>query len=507
MPEMTRDEAVQLLHGAFAAGDLHVLVGAGTSIASGFPPWDALNVGLLENHLRDDAANKFVPADQLRALALRLYGALGRDAAADFVLLAAPEKYLGSLTRVLYYGREIEDLPLRSIHRQLAALAPSATLYTTNYDPLLELALREMDLRKTGNKNDFWLYRKPRGNFPDEPKHRRPVVHHIHGWIDPNGTSGGTVILTESQYLELQEQKRAAANVALKSLLESGTLLVVGMSFTDPNLRRLVYKRSKDRLRDGNQRVFAVMKSPDPALLYYWRTRDVHIIPVESHDDLPGLMRDVQFGLPSAGAPPPWLAVSTAWIERNLLPVAFSDVWQQAAHDWLSALERQIRPWFALPSEEAIHITLFVPLRGGDGHVYLSKMASSRRAMSGADARAQAGERRFGLDRGREQGVAGHAFGSGVTCTALEGDPLVNQNFPRKEVPWDPENANRDWRSVMAIPMLDLPEWLPVSVTVITSNLAQPFWKRFGDRASTYQDELLKMVWRTAQRMIAGTAR
>lgn len=45
------------LHQCYMAGKLQVLVGAGISLASGFPNWDELSYGLLESHLRDKYAD------------------------------------------------------------------------------------------------------------------------------------------------------------------------------------------------------------------------------------------------------------------------------------------------------------------------------------------------------------------------------------------------------------------------------------------------------------------
>ena len=486
----SRADALAHLHQSYRQGTLRILVGAGSSVASGFPRWDQLNLNLLDQFLRvETSENKFVTEEGRRSLAQRLYDSLGRDAAADFVKLATGDEYFAHLARALYEGRAIGDLPIRSVHRHLAALADKADVYTTNYDPLIELAIQRLRGARA------WLpYRRAcaRGFKPEA---KRPLVYHVHGFLDEDGTPGGTVILTDAQYFALQQNPRMGANLALTGILESkGAVLIIGMSFTDSNLRRLIYWRSH-QAKPPNK-VYAVLKAGDPALLDYtekhWASRRVELFPIEDYEEIPELLRDVRWGPPKPGAVPSWCGPSLTWIRRHLPErVLFSDEWQQASYLAMRALKKQFYKQFGLPFEERINISLFVPRKQrGDDAVYLCKVATTSAQNDGPGARAAAESRRFALHAGREEGVAGRAFVSGRTFAAAEGDGLLNANFPRRKTPWDAEDSQRDWRSLMVIPLLDTEAWIPLAVIVVTSNLMRPFWTRFGERRDDYLAEL-----------------
>jgi len=485
-----RDEALAHLHQSYRQGTLLILVGAGSSVASGFPRWDQLNLNLLDQFLRvETSENKFVTEEGRRALAQRLYDSLGRDAAADFVKLATGDEYFTHLPPPLDEGRAANDLPIRSVHRHLAALADRADVYTTNYDPLIELAIQR--LRGT---RDWAPYRRAcsRGFKPEV---KRPLVYHVHGFLDEDGTRGGTVILTDAQYFALQQNPRMGANLALTGILEAkGAVLIIGMSFTDSNLRRLIYWRSH-QAKPVNK-VYAVLKGGDPALLDYtekhWASRRVELFPIEEYEEIPELLRDVRWGPPTAGATPSWCEPSLKWIRRHLPErLLFSDEWQQASYLAMRALKKQFYKQFGLPFEERINISLFVPRRDrGEETCFLSKVATTSAQNDGRSARAIAASRRFALTAGAEEGVAGRAFVSGRTFAAAEGDGLLNVNFPRRKTPWDAEDSQRDWRSLMVIPLLDTDQWIPLAVIVVTSNLLRPFWTRFGERRDDYLAEL-----------------
>jgi NAD-dependent SIR2 family protein deacetylase len=113
---------------------------------------------------------------------------------------ARARTFFEDLRRILYAGREMADLQPTQLHWQLAAM-DRAAVFTTNFDPLLELAR----FRAAGGESrdpDLTPFRTAsppaKGTDPDKKR-----VYHVHGWIDPDGICGGSFVLTESQYFEL----------------------------------------------------------------------------------------------------------------------------------------------------------------------------------------------------------------------------------------------------------------------------------------------------------------
>jgi NAD-dependent SIR2 family protein deacetylase len=203
-----RSEYVARLHTAYSRRRLNIFTGAGLSQQSGFPGWDALNKELVLRYLSKEIGTS-TPAAMLASERLAskvdfLYEVLGRDAAADFVQQGMKRQFGTVLAQVLYGGRTLEDIPLKSAHHQIVALSDRARLFTLNFDPLLELALA-----KSFPKTNWRKFRSP--NDDGHSLGRFNKVEHLHGWINTDGTMSRDVILTQSDYFDLSDDRRAFA--------------------------------------------------------------------------------------------------------------------------------------------------------------------------------------------------------------------------------------------------------------------------------------------------------
>lgn len=130
-------------------------------------------------------------------------------------------------------------------HRTLARL-PISTYWTTNYDQLIEQALREAgktpDVKYT---NEHLAVTRPR---------RDAVIYKMHGDVDhPN-----EAVLLKDDY-ENYHLKRGAYLNALSGDLVSKTFLFLGFSFTDPNLD-YVLSRIRITFRENQRRHFCIFK-------------------------------------------------------------------------------------------------------------------------------------------------------------------------------------------------------------------------------------------------------
>ncbi len=155
------------------------------SVDAGFPSWGDLNRALLRKYIEEDLGrdpkSKPIIRQHLDDLVKELYDTIGREAAADFVWNSSTrENFFEDLRQLLYQGRQIKDLGLTQVHWQLAAM-DKAALFTTNFDPLLELAryrvgggtLQDPDLQAFRSANP--------PAFAAEPTSGK--VYHVHGWI------------------------------------------------------------------------------------------------------------------------------------------------------------------------------------------------------------------------------------------------------------------------------------------------------------------------------------
>ena len=183
-----------------AANNAAVFAGAGMSKTSGYVDW----------------------AELLKDIAERL--GLEIDKESDFVSLA--QYHVNENGRALLNKKIIEefveDNDITDNHRILARL-PISTFWTTNYDRLIENALRENHKRADVKFEDEQI-------FHTNPR-RDAVVYKMHGDV----SFPARATLTKEDYERYHVSHDAFIN-ALTGDLTTKTFLFIGFSFTDPNL-------------------------------------------------------------------------------------------------------------------------------------------------------------------------------------------------------------------------------------------------------------------------------
>src|SRR5439155_17541211 len=159
------------------AGRLGFLVGAGLSVPIGLPGWAAFNEALLEN-----AIGRHSPGGTSHARALsRAYLDLlqGQSlAAVDLVRQRVGADFHVVLRGALYEREQLRKFQPTEAHYALVRLAldsdpPFPCLHTTNYDDLLELALRNCNGRRPPR-----AVHAGRRSVSDGPR-----VVHLHGYF------------------------------------------------------------------------------------------------------------------------------------------------------------------------------------------------------------------------------------------------------------------------------------------------------------------------------------
>lgn len=231
---ITRRELIEAFGAACENGNAGVFVGAGMSKGAGKPDWSAL----LE-----------APRD-----------ALGLPPITDLPLLAEYILTDGKYTRdwlvqqVLSELREPMDvLTGAATHRALVRL-PVDQIWTTNYDSLIERAIRGVGEAPAVIATD--------GDIQLIGSSRKSVVK-MHGSIDDIGHDprwSAAPVLTRSDF-ERYEIERPRTWALLRAIYLSKTLLFLGFSFTDPNIEIL---QRLARLSDtaDHDKHLAIMKRP-----------------------------------------------------------------------------------------------------------------------------------------------------------------------------------------------------------------------------------------------------
>jgi hypothetical protein len=504
-----RSAYVSRLHRAYSRGRLNIFVGAGLSQQSGFPGWDELNKGLVVRYLNEEIGTStpaaMLASERIAEKANILYDVLGRDAAADFVERGLRRRFGTVLAQVTYKGRKLEDIPLKSVHRQIVALSEKARLFTLNFDPLLELALAEKL-----PKYKWTSFRSP--NAKGHSLTRKDKVEHVHGWLDLNGQMSPELILTQSTYFELSADSQAFANRSLQKMLSANMVTVIlGMSLADPNFRRFLYFLNKTESA-VRKRIYVVMKRENPAVDHYmqahWGKSGLRIIFVERYDEIPGLLRDIQWGMAPKGAIPKWTNEAIKWRSQKLRDsVIFTDAWQKIGHQSLQALVMKIRNLFGVPIHEKLTAAMFIPFSESKTQARLRIVASSRKAADADTAVGRAILRVLSIAKGEEQGIAGVCYSTGTERAIAFGEGQVDVNFSTEMTEnWIAKEGYRDWRSIVAVPVIDSRNWVPVAVVTLTSNLANPFWTTFGEKQFLLQPELYAAMRQAGYFALVGFA-
>lgn len=237
---MDRDTLVQEVLGALDTERLTVFVGAGLSYAAGFPTWSGLLAQLSDRLVADHRRSAFellarVDSPLIVARYLKLQ-------------MAVHDGFHDEVGKALYGGRT-DYSALNPTLELVLALAERAQargarldIITYNFDNLLEHSLET---------------RLPSVTFDriatDAEYHRTGAalrVLHVHGYLDPEGhpiLPPPPLVLSEDDFHRLMNNPAAWQNRVQKDALCWRDCLFVGLSMSDPNLRRLLDFASCDR--------------------------------------------------------------------------------------------------------------------------------------------------------------------------------------------------------------------------------------------------------------------
>lgn len=265
---------------AYGKGELAVLVGSGLSLASdvkgNFPRWADLRERLLTEvsrlgvldaariaELRPLCTNRSSTLEQALSVLNLLKVSLGRD-------------YQSAMARIFLP----KDACPGDVHRSLVEMA-LPLIVTTNYDRLLELAERH------SSRLPFtW---KDIDNALNAIEHDDNVRLNIHG----TASNADTVIMTDRDYVVLAQSGRY--QLVIQFLWQRYTFLMVGYGINDPLDLDLVFRENADAFKSGAHRHYVLMREAQQSDIDRWlRNFNIQVIPYDSHDELPGLLRAIR---------------------------------------------------------------------------------------------------------------------------------------------------------------------------------------------------------------------
>ena len=220
--------SIKNIQKAIENNKLVIFVGAGVSRNSGIPTWPELIKELAKD------------------LGIRAKGkdSEGNDVFGNDEFLKIPQYYYNERNEKEYYDKIKEVLDKDSqpneIHKIIFELNPTHII-TTNYDNLLEKQARQIqtNIKYCKAANDIELSTAPNCNF----------IIKMHGEFD-------NIVLKESDY-DAYSNNFKLTETYVKGLFATHTILFVGFSAEDSNIRRIL-QWIKDIIGDKHQPAYLI---------------------------------------------------------------------------------------------------------------------------------------------------------------------------------------------------------------------------------------------------------
>lgn len=262
-----REEKIELLKRLYKKGQFSFFLGAGVSSSAGMPDWNTLLNSLFVTYLTNEFDDeKKIKDSDIKQIVSRL-----NEIDEPSALMAArylrkgldnngkeSEEFIKTLTDNLYKlrnaKRKLNSPLIKAIAEMCMPLRTGAkikSVITYNFDDLLE---RQLDTQSIHHHS---IYSDDDFIDPDE----LPVFH-VHGFLPEDsskyeGLDKSTLVFSEEGYHLIYSDSYHWSNLVQLSNLRENHCLMVGLSMTDPNLRRLldISSRNIDKPRH-----FAFMK-------------------------------------------------------------------------------------------------------------------------------------------------------------------------------------------------------------------------------------------------------
>lgn len=243
---------------------LGIYVGAGLSQSVGLPDWRSMLSELID--LADKVGYK--PNEKF----IENCSKLAQDPSKFLILAQELKDFLQDTFRKYVIDKFADNCPEPSDLHKLLISFPYNFLITTNFDTLLENAYVQVK-----GKQAKVLTFKDSADIAYNLWNKRPFILKAHG--DANKTEQG-IILTEKDYRQILFQEQGYQSI-LQSLFTTKTVLFLGSSLSDPELK-LLLSFIHSSFHGGGPTHYALLSEKDlnPVEAESWRKNfNIQIIP------------------------------------------------------------------------------------------------------------------------------------------------------------------------------------------------------------------------------------
>jgi hypothetical protein len=245
-----RKKIIAQLKEYYNKGQFSLFLGAGVSSSSGMPDWNTLLNSLFVSYLTQefnsngvisdtdisDLVNRLNTIDEPSALMAARYLRKGLSKGKDNTL-----EFTNTISKNLYKLRN-QDFPLDSdLIKTITTLclpkrtgAKVRSVITYNFDDLLERQLENQAIEYQSIYTDDAVY-----TLDELP------IYHVHGFLPEDiskysSLNKSTLVFSEEGYHEIYSNSYHWSNLVQLNNLRENHCLMIGLSMSDPNLRRLL---------------------------------------------------------------------------------------------------------------------------------------------------------------------------------------------------------------------------------------------------------------------------
>lgn len=229
----------------FKKGRGTLFLGAGVSVDAGIPKWDGLLKNLLQETHKVQKRSVSAYLKEIKSICANSSIVIGRYIRLLFNLKADDVSFKDKVRQSLYGSKNPQTSSLVKAISHLLSSQKVVSVVTYNYDDIIE------------NSNSGICYPVFRMNTPQD----LIPIYHVHGYVPSAPSTSSylsTPILSEETYHKMYAEAFNWANVEQLHALNRNTCFFIGLSMTDPNLRRLL--DISHASSEGNPRHYVFLK-------------------------------------------------------------------------------------------------------------------------------------------------------------------------------------------------------------------------------------------------------
>jgi hypothetical protein len=265
------------LQEAYELGNLSLFCGAGISYDAGIPTWNTL----LKSLLKEATSIKTIDILDIDSKLADIFQKkinLSPLIVAQYLKNILEDQFIETLRRVLYKtctgtSPIIEEIV--ELSRPAREKKPLKAIITFNFDDLIESNLAKQRIKFKS------IFREGERCRNDEIP-----IYHPHGFISQNVHSGeAQVVFSEDAYHTQFIDSFSWSNLVQLHHLADSVCLFIGISLTDPNMRRLIDVSMRKRGRDDINHYIIKKK---------YELSDLYFEPEKLDKDIPRILENIE---------------------------------------------------------------------------------------------------------------------------------------------------------------------------------------------------------------------